>query len=183
MKKEIIIIALIAVLFVLVSASIVASFSFYKEYKDKVDYLEQQSQSGKSRIEGMEAKLDSFKVSADDMASQLKAYSENLRAVQNTVNLSEEERKNLLARIEEMKKDVQNMQKDYSTTVIDIRQSMMTLKDDLDKMHPKSKDVELGKITVKQDQKAAAQEPAKKTENTNNFKSTKSGNVRKVGSF
>jgi hypothetical protein len=69
-------------------------------------------------------------------------------------------------------------QKDYSTTVIDVKQSMMMLKDDLDKIHGKAKDVELGKITVKQDDKKAAQDTAaKKTANTNNFKS---GSVRKI---
>ena len=61
MKKDIVFIALIGVLFVLVAGSIVASYSFYKEYKDKTDYLEQKNMSGKSKMEGLEAKLDNFK--------------------------------------------------------------------------------------------------------------------------
>jgi len=71
MKKEIIISALIAILFVLVAGSILASFTFYKEYKDKIDYLEQQSMSGKTRLEGVEAKVDSFKAAIDDMTIQV----------------------------------------------------------------------------------------------------------------
>ncbi len=185
MKKDILIIALIGVLFVLVAGSIVASFSFYKEYKDKMDYLEQQSMSGKSKLEGLEAKLDNFKSTVDDVSSQIKGYNDTVKAIQNTVNLSEEERKDLMSKLEEMKKDLQGWQKDYASTVIDIRQSMMVLKDNLDTIDSKSKEVELGKITVKQGEKkddktVAAPTPAKKSAGGINFKS---GNVRKVGTY
>lgn len=180
MKKEIIIIALIAVLFVLVAASIVASFTFYKEYKDKVEYLEQQTQSGKARVEGLETKFDGFKSTVDEMTSQVKTYSDSIKAIQNTVTLSEEERKNLIARTEDMKKDLLDLQKDYSTSVTDIKQKMMNLKDELDKMGSKAKEVELGKITVKQDEKKdSSKEPEKKSSGSN----FKPGNVRKVGSY
>jgi chromosome segregation ATPase len=185
MKKDIVFIALIGVLFVLVAGSIVASFSFYKEYKDKMDYLEQQTMSGKSRMEGLEAKLDNFKSTVDEINSQVKGYNDNIKAIQNTVSLSEEERKSLMLKLEEMKKDLQGWQKDYSSTVIEIRQSMMVLKDNLDTMESKSKEIELGKITVKQgdkkeDKKVASADPnAKKAEGLN----FKSGNVRKVGAY
>lgn len=185
MKKDIVFIALIGVLFVLVAGSIVASFSFYKEYKDKIDYLEQQSMSGKSKVEGLEAKLDNFKSTVDDINFQIKGYSDNIRAMQNTVNLSEEERSGLMLKLEEMKKDLQGWQKDYSSAVIDIRQSMMALKDNLDMMSSKSKEVELGKITVKQSEnknenKEALSAPETKKAEGFNFKS---GNVRKVGAY
>ena len=185
MKKDILFIVLIGVLFALVAGSIVASFSFYKEYKDKMDYLEQQSMSGKSKMEGLEAKLDNFKSTMDDINSQIKGYSDNIKAVQNTVSLSEEERKILMSKLEEMKQVLQGLQKDYSSTVIDIRQSMMVLKDNLDMMSSKSKEVELGKITVKQSEKKnenkeALSAPEKKKAEGLNFKS---GNVRKVGAY
>jgi chromosome segregation ATPase len=185
MKKDIVFIALIGVLFVLVAGSIVSSFSFYKEYKDKVDYLEQQSMSGRSKLEGLEAKLDNFKSTMDDVSVQIKGYSDNIKAIQNTVSLSEEERKNLMSKLEEMKKDLQGWQKDYASTVIDIRQGMMVLKDNLDTMESKSKEVELGKITVKQAEKkdekkdAPAAAEKKKSEGLN----FKSGNVRKAGTY
>jgi chromosome segregation ATPase len=172
MKKDILFIVLIGVLFVLVAGSIVASFSFYKEYKDKMDYLEQQTMSGKSKVESLEAKLDNFKSTVDDINAQIKSYNDSIKAIQNTVTLSEDERKSLMSKLEEMKKDLQGWQKDYSSTVIDIRQGMMALKDDLDSMGSKPKEVELGKITVKQGQK-----DEKKSEGLN----FKSGNVRKVG--
>ena len=84
-----------------------------------------------------------------------------------------------------MKKDLQGWQKDYSSTVIDIRKSMMVLKDNLDMMGSKSKEVELGKITVKQsenkeDKKETPAAPEKKKADGFNFKS---GNVRKVGAY
>lgn len=183
MKKEIIVVALIAVLFVLVAASIVASFTFYKEYKDKVEYLEQQTQSGKARVEGLETKFDGFKSMIDEMTSQVKTYSDSIKAIQNTVTLSEEERKSLMARIEEMKKDLLDIQKDYSTSVADLKQNMMTLKDDLGKIGNKAKEVELGKITVKQDEKKddkQASSPLPGKAAGTNFKS---GNVRKAGSY
>jgi t-SNARE complex subunit (syntaxin) len=99
--------------------------------------------------------------------------------MQNSITLSDEERKALLTKIEEMKKDLVDWQKDYSTTVIDVKQSMMSIKDDLDKMHGKVSAVELGKITVKQDDKKTATQTASpaKTTGTSNFKS---GSVRKV---
>ena len=179
MKKDIVIIMLIGVLFVLVAGSIVASFSFYKEYKDKVDYLEQQNMSGKSKVEGLEAKLDNFKTTIDDVSSQIKNYSDNIKSIQDTVVLSEGERKDLISKLEGMKKDLQSWQKDYSSTVIDIRQSVMSLKDSIDSVENKTKEVELGKITVKQDEKKAApKEAPKKTESAaGNFKS---GSVRKA---
>jgi peptidoglycan hydrolase CwlO-like protein len=182
MKKDIIIAALIAILFVLVMGSIIASFTFYKEYKDKIDYLEQQSMTGKARIDGVESKVDGFKTTIDDITNQVKTYSDSLKGIQSTVSLSEEERKALLAKVEEMKKDLQGWQKDYSSTVIDIKQSMLTIKDDLDKMHNKPRDIELGKITVKQEEKKAvvAEEPKNVKEGSQNFKS---GNVRKVGAY
>lgn len=183
MKKDIIVVALIAILFVLVAGSILASFTFYKEYKDKIDYLEQQGVSNKTKVEGIEAKVDGFKSAIDDITNQAKTAAEGLKDVQNTVTLSEEERKALLAKIEEMKKDLLDLQKDYSSSVIDIKQGMLTLRDDLDKAQSKSKDVELGKITVKQEEKPeekkaapAQEEPAKKK--MPNFKS---GSIRKVG--
>lgn len=185
MKKDIVLIALIGLLFILVAGSIVASFSFYREYKDKMDYLEQQSMSGKSKMEGLEAKLDNFKSTIDDVSAQIKNYNDSIRAIQNTVNLSEEERKSLMTKIEEMKKDLQGWQKDYSSTVIDIRQGMMVLKDNLDMMENKAKDVELGKITVKQsdkkDDKKAAAAPASTEKKKSGGFSFGSGNVRKVG--
>jgi len=185
MKKDMVFIALIGVLFVLVAGSIVASFSFYKEYKDKMDYLEQQSMSGKSKMEGLEARLDNFKSTVDDISSQIKGYGDNIKAMQNTVSLSEEERKGLMSKIEEMKKGLQGWQKDYSSTVIDIRQSMMVLKDNLDVIESKSKEVELGKITVKQgekkeEKKAPLPAPEQKKTGGSNFTS---GNVRKVGTY
>lgn len=183
MKKDIIVIALIAILFVLVAGSILASFTFYREYKDKIDYLEQQNVSGRTRIDGIETKMDGFKTTIDDITNQVKTTVEGLKGIQNTVSLSEEERKALLAKLEEMKKDLQGWQKDYSFAVIDMKQGMLTLRDDLDRIQKKSKDVELGKITVKQEEKKAvpAQEgpEKKKTSFSPNFKS---GNVRKVGS-
>ena len=181
MKKEIIFIALIGVLFVLVAGSIVASFAFYKEYKDKMDYLEEQSMSGKSKMEGLEAKLDNFKSTMDDVSYQIKSYNDSIKAIQNTVNLSEEERKDLMLKLEELKKDLQGWQKDYSSTVIDIRQGMMVLKDNLDMMETRSKEVGLGKITVKQsEKKETSPAPVKQKTGGSNFKS---GNVRKVGTY
>lgn len=182
MKKDVIVVALIGILFVLVAGSILANFTFYKEYKDKVDSLEQQSMAGKTKIDSIETKVDSFKAAIDDISNQVKTYSDNFKAIQNSVNLSDEERKALLTKIEEMKKDLVDWQKDYSTTVIDVKQSMLMLKDDLDKMHGKAKDTDLGKITVKQDdKKSVAQDTSvKKTAaSSNNFKS---GSVRKISS-
>lgn len=193
MKKEIIITALISVLFLLVLGSIIASVGFYKEYKEKIDYLDQQLQSGKGKIDGLENKVDSFKNTVDDMNSQVKNYGDSIKAIQNTITLSEDERKNLLAKIEDMKKDLLSMQKDYSTTVVDIRHGMMGIKDELDKMGNKAKNIELGKITVKQDEtkttaakeatadnkQPAAPTAAAKTGGSN----LKSGNVRKAGVF
>ena len=151
MKKDIVIVALIGMLFVLVAGSIIASFSFYKEYKDKVDYLEQQNLSGKSKVEGLEAKLDNFKSTMDDIGSEIKNYSDSVKAIQNIVTLSESERKDLLSNLDKMKKDLQGWQKDYASTVISIRQSVMSLRDSIDSVESKTKEVELGKITVKQD--------------------------------
>lgn len=185
MKKEIVVIALIGILFLLVLGSILASVTFYKEYKDKIEYLEQQTMSGKSRIEGVEGKLDGFKATIDEISSQVKGYSDSIKTLQSTVTLSEDERKNLLAKLEEMKKDLVGIQKDYSSTVVDIRQGIMTLKDELDKMGNKSKDIELGKITVKQDDKKAA--AGKKQTAAPAAKSTGSNfgasSVRKVDSY
>ena len=180
MKKGIIIVALIGILFALVAGSMFAGLSFYKEYKGKIEYLEQQNMSGKSKIEGLEAKLDNFKSAVDDISSQIKNYSDSIKAIQDTVISSEGERKGLLSKLEGMKKDLQGWQKDYASTVIDIRKSVMSLRDSIDSIESKTKEVELGKITVKQDEKIAApKEAPKKAQNENNFKS---GNVRKVGS-
>jgi hypothetical protein len=185
MKKDLAFIVLIGVLFVLVAGSIVASFSFYKEYKDKMDFLEQQNVSGQTKVEGLEAKLDNFKSTVDDMSSQVKSYSDSIKAIQNNASLSEEERKSLMLKLEEIKKDLQGWQKDYSSTVIDIRQGMMILKDNLDMMENKSKNVELGNITVTQggnkaEQKAKPAAAEKSGTEPSNFKS---GNVRKVGNY
>ena len=181
MKNQAVIIALIAVLFVLVAGSILASFTFYKEYKDKIESLEQQGQAGKAKMSDLESRIDSFKTILDDVSSQVKNYSDGLKSVENTMNLSEEERKNLLAKVEEMKKELQGWQKDYSSAVIDIKQVMLTMKDDLDKMQNKTRDVELGKITVKQEEKkSSSTEPEKKKAATLNFKA---GNVRKAGTL
>ena len=181
MKKDVIVIALIAILFVLVAGSILASFTFYKEYKDKIDLLEQQSADGRAKLGSVEAKVDGFKATIDDITNQVKAYSESMKSIQNTVNLSDTERKAMLTKLEDMKKDLQGWQKDYSSVVIDIKQGMLTLKDDLDNMYSKSKNVELGKITVKQeDNKAVTEAPEKKAAGTSNFVS---GSVRKVNAY
>jgi chromosome segregation ATPase len=190
MKKEIIIVGLICVLFLLVVGSIIASVSFYKEYKEKIDYLDQQAQAGKGKIEGLETKLGSFKDTVDDISSQLKTYSDNIKTIQNTITLSEDERKDLLAKIEEMKKNLLGIQKDYSSTIVDIRQGIMNLKDEIEKMGNKTRDIELGKITVKQNEsKVVPQEMPKENKQAaapaiksggSNFKS---GNVRKIGGF
>lgn len=173
MKKDIIVSALIAILFVLVAGSILASFTFYKEYKDKIDYLEQQTTAGKTRLEGVEAKVDNFKAAIDDMTNQVKVSSDSLKLLQNTVTLSDEERKALLTKLEEMKKDLQSWQKDYSSAIIDIKQSMVTMKDEIDGTRKKA--VELGKITVKQEADAQA------AKNTAASSGIKPGMVRKAG--
>lgn len=190
MKKELIIIALIGVLFLLAFGSIIASVAFYKEYKERIDYLDQQAQAGKSQAEAIETKLDNFKAAVDDISSQVKTYSDNIKTIQNTITLSEDERKSLLANLEDMKKNIVGMQKEYSSTVIDLRQSMITLKDELEKMGNKAKEIELGKITVKQaDVKAASNEKAKDNKqpaastNKPGGSNFKSGNVRKASSF
>lgn len=182
MKKDIIVIVLIGVLFLLVSGSIIASFTFYKEYKDKVEFLEQQGLTSTTKVDALEAKFDNFKSTIDEITSQIKAYDDNIKSVQNTVSLSEEERKNLLAKIEQMKTDLVGVQKDYSSMVLDLRQSVMALKDELDSMGKKPKEVELGKITVKQEEKKDTKQAAPSTA-AKAAGSFKSGNVRKVGSF
>jgi hypothetical protein len=85
-----------------------------------------------------------------------------------------------------MKKDLQGWQKDYASTVISIRQSVMSLKDSIDSVENKTKEVELGKITVKQSEKKEEVEntpppPVPENKKTVGF-NFKSGNVRKVGS-
>jgi chromosome segregation ATPase len=183
MKKDIVIIALIAILFVLIAGSILASFAFYKEYKDKTDAMEQQSQADRSKTESLEAKIGSFKSTVDDISSQVKTHGDTLKFVQNSVNISEEERKNLLDKIEEIKKGLQGIQKDYSSAVVDIRQNIMVLKDNLDKIGSKPKEVELGKITVKQDEKKDAKTGSPSLAVKSGGSNFKSGNVRKVGSY
>jgi flagellar basal body-associated protein FliL len=178
MKKDIVIIALIAVLFVLMVSSMLASFTFYKEYKEKVDYLEQQNVSGKAKIEGVESKVEAFKMTIDDMLNQVKTYSENIKNIQNSITLSDEERKALLSKLEEMKKAVVEWQKDYSTTVMDIKQGMLNLKDNIDRIRPKSKDFELGRITVKQEDRNVETDTAQKKTAGPTYKS---GAVRKAG--
>jgi len=180
MKKDIIVTALIGILFVLVAGSILANFTFYKEYKDKIDALDQQNIADKAKMEAVEAKIDGFKTTIDDISGQVKTYSDGFKAIQNSINLSEEERKALLTKIEEMKKDLVGWQKDYSTTVIDVKQSMLMLKDDLDRIHNKSKDVELGKITVKQDDKKAVVQDNSAKKAVAAPSNYKSGSVRKI---
>lgn len=185
MKSQVVIIALIALLFVLVAGSILASVTFYKEYKEKIEYLDQQNQAAKGKVDSLDSKLETFKAAIDDISSQTKTYGDNIRTIQNTITLSDDERKSLLARIEEMKKDLQGMQKDYSSTVIDMRQTMMVLKDELDKMGSKTKDVELGKITVKQEEKPGTlkemPKDKKQTSSSSAGSNFKSGNVKKTG--
>jgi len=114
------------------------------------------------------------------MTNQVKVSSDSLKLLQNTVTLSDEERKALLAKLEEMKKDLQSWQKDYSSAIIDMKQSMVMLKDEIDGTRKKSREVELGKITVKQEEGKAEAQTAK---NAAGSTGVKPGTVRKVGAY
>ena len=141
-------IMIIAVL-LLCALCIGTSVYFYNAYREKAEYFERQNQSVNTKLNTLEIKLSDFRNSLDNFDAQFKSYIENLNNFNQTISSADMERKNILASIEGVKKDIQDLRSSYTTTLEELKGKVANLEVTLDSSKKDAKQkVELGAISV-----------------------------------
>ncbi|MDP2923327.1 MAG: hypothetical protein Q8O30_06385 [Candidatus Omnitrophota bacterium] len=148
------------VLFILGIIGLAASFSFTKEYKEKITLLEKQGNIVNGKIDDFRISRDNFQASLSSIKSDNETNTTSMKELLSKVEAVEGEKKNILAKIETLTKDIQDLQKQYAIVLDELKVKMDNLKTSISAMkQDASAKVDLGQISVEK------QEPLKQRQN------------------
>lgn len=150
MKGQKVVITLLVILFLITGAVVAGGLYFYNEYKDKVGYFERQNRYTKMQLEQLDKSLNDFKLSLDNLNSQITDYVKNLKVMENKLNLSLQKNKDIFSIIGELREKIQSWEKNYASSLEELRGKIENLRSRMELSSKEStKEVELGKISVK----------------------------------
>ncbi len=151
MKDKIVAIVGIVVV-VLFVVNIATSLYLYKQYNDNMNSVNQQNWLNKVKLENLEKSADSFKDMIETLGSQLKNYDQSIAGIETKVNSGETSAKELTAKMQSIKLDIEDWQKKYGSAleqIASLKEKMETLTTGLDQLKKASPgNVDLGKISV-----------------------------------
>lgn len=152
MKLQKTVMSLIIVLFVMTLAGIGAGAYFYKQYREKVDYFEQQNQYTQAQLRGMEQTLDKFKISLEGLHSKFKEFVNNLNTMEGEwkefTSRNAEGNQQILVSIDTMRTQIEAWQSEYSNSLRTLQETLTNLKNQIGMAQEGAKHVELGEIAV-----------------------------------
>jgi chromosome segregation ATPase len=168
-----IIIAALAVVFILLAINIVTSLYFFKQYKENLNYFDQQNWLTRVKLENMEKTMEGYKGTIENLNTQFTNYAENISSLDKKIGAGEEDRKDMLTKIEAIKSDIQGWQKSYNNILNEIKERTDILKTNVEQLAKGiTEQVNLGKISVKSGEEATQAQPAKAS-----YQSTPAPNV------
>ena len=166
MKDKIVAIVGIVVV-VLFVANIATSLYLYKQYNDNINSVNQQNWLNKVKLENLEKSADSFKETIETLSSQLKNYDQSIAGIETKVTTGETNAKEITAKMQSIKLDIEDWQKKYSAAIAQIsalKEETESLTSGLEQLKKISGgNVDLGKISV-EGEGSAAQESTPATE-------------------
>lgn len=152
MRGQKIVTVLLVILFLIVGATIGGGLYFYKEYKNKTEYFEQQNRFTKRQLEQLDRSLNNFKLSLEELTSQFKDYVKNLDAMEDKLSSSLKENKNILSVIGEMREKMQNWEQTYTSSLDELKDKIENLRAQVGlSSKVATKEVELGEISVEKE--------------------------------
>jgi chromosome segregation ATPase len=150
MRESKIMTLLALALFILGVIGLAASFSFTKEYKEKIISLEQQSKIVSGKIDDFKAGLDDFQASLSSLKNENTINTGSVKGLLDKAEAVEAERKNILTQIASLTKDIQDLQKQYTASLGELKAKMESLKTSVNAISQESSSsVDLGHISVK----------------------------------
>jgi predicted nucleic acid-binding Zn-ribbon protein len=111
----------------------------------------------------------------ESLNSQFSNYAENLSSIEKKVGTGESERKDIVSRIDAVKSDMAQWQKDYAAIMAELKDRTEILKTNVEQLAKGiTEQVNLGKISVKGSSAPAAEpaqeeEPAASSASASNF--------------
>ncbi|MFA6078963.1 MAG: hypothetical protein WC779_04370 [Candidatus Omnitrophota bacterium] len=151
MKDKIVAIVGIVVV-VLFVANIATSLYLYKQYNDNINSVNQQNWLNKVKLENLEKSADTFKETVEALSTQLKNYDQSITGIETNVKMGETAAKEITAKMQSIKLDIEDWQKKYSTAISQIaalKEKTESLTAGLDQLKKISGgNVDLGKISV-----------------------------------
>ncbi len=140
------------VVVVLFVVNIATSLFLYKQYNDNINAVNQQNWLNKVKLENLEKNADSFKETIETLSSQLKNYDQSIAGIETKVNSGETSAKELTAKMQSIKLDIEDWQKKYGSALEQIaalKEKTAALTTGLDQLKKASPgNVDLGKISV-----------------------------------
>jgi chromosome segregation ATPase len=146
---------------VLLVVNLAAVVYLYRQYTDNINTINQQNWLTKIKLETIEKSSASFKETVDTLATQLKNYDQSIAslegkvaAAENKVLSAETGSKEVAAKIQSVKLDIENWQKRYGMAWNEIDKlkektdQLLTAVETLKKQPATPDTVDLGKIAV-----------------------------------
>lgn len=156
--KERKIAALILIITALVIVSVVLNmtFSFYRQYRQNVNYLNQQNKTNSAKLEELAHVLQGLGANLGALNAQFSNNGEALAAIWKKVDSGEAERKGILAQVGKIDADLVSRERNYGNLLNELNAKVEGLKAEveavrseaLSKREQEIKRIDLGKISV-----------------------------------
>ena len=151
---------LIIIVFVLVAIGYIIGFFLYMEHKQKTEYYQGQAQAAIDKIEKLEKNLKGFFISLENTRDKYRLEREDLSSTVGYIkkDIKEWEKKYMTA-ISELREEIEDLKINRLTRMVEnledeIVKFKMKVQDiDLKLNEGTSADIDLGKISVKQEKK------------------------------
>jgi chromosome segregation ATPase len=153
-KAKRIVTILEVIAFILLFAGYALGFYFYTKYREEVEYFKKQNELTEQKFGDLQSSMDKFKLSLRDLDSQFKKYGEDLLSVEEMVNSAGVERKDILLKVEEMKKNIQSIEEKYESALKEVKEKIENVKNTISSSKEDiTKSIDLGEISVSREDK------------------------------
>jgi len=113
-----------AILILLIAAGFSIAVGLYvtKDYQARLHALEQQNKLADQDIDSIQEIIGNLKTNVEAINTQFKAYVDSAAAVEGKIKIDQEKIETFSAKIEEMNKSIQSLQKTYNAASVESKQ-------------------------------------------------------------
>ena len=132
MKKNIVLIIILAVMFIALSASIAFTVFFYKDYGRRNEYFSRQAASLQGKVDSFQEQLSAFKENIAQLAAKFTKYADSLSAVEIKLKSDRATINDISSKITDLENDIKSWQKDYFKALLETTQKIDAIKAGVD---------------------------------------------------
>jgi chromosome segregation ATPase len=139
---------LLMIAFILFALAICAGFYLHELALERMLMVEQKQQGTAEKMDTFDKKLNDYQNVLDNFDSQFKKYAENLRNLETAVGPSDAGRKDLVVSVNAMKKDIEDLRTNYTSTISQLQDKIRDLEGALATKQAVNQKVQLGEVAV-----------------------------------